>query len=576
MRTMIAGATFLLVSAGAASVGALSGIAVNGSDTLFDITQDVIAACPLAATPAPGLTYQGGGSTGGENNMRTGVQTVSPMSRFLNPKQSSGADQTCAVNGGRDAEGLVVGLDGLAIAGAKSTVEGCELARDGRSVPVTDQNGAAGVQCPGCDAANNYVLGDIPGSAGGAGSAWKDILRVIYFGRHHDAAQTTDCASDVRFSIANSWGSLFQASCGAGGCTQLKHAFRRNDLSGTTDTFIGVLGGPNVTSGGKGAFCNTTGVTLSASGQNQQGDYFDADPIRRTCDGDGSNAGEQVCGKDGKLGLVTVVYVPDKDPATIAAAYPDQLCTTGVFRVIGGFPFGFICPNGVDSKLTFSACLTPVRSSGGTINPACINRKTNCPFGTPAGTDCRAFNNVPRLATGGLLKDAQNKLVLGAGYRLHTTQKQAAGTGLCKQNDSTSQIGCLTAASPCSIGFAGREAVGTTNPDTVAVAIKGKLPTVENVQNLVNDPANSYQFSRKLYLATLTGFGSAAPVGGQELELAKCFADASITQGPGKVIENRGFVSVPGGVKCQDFDETLCGAATNTNACANNPAGIPQ
>jgi len=41
---------------------------------------------------------------------------------------------------------------------------------------------------------------------------------------------------------------------------------------------------------------------------------------------------------------------------------------------------------------------------------------------------------------------------------------------------------------------------------------------------------------------------------------------------------------VPGGVLCQDFNETLanprggtgCGQATRTDACTNNPTGIPN
>jgi hypothetical protein len=45
------------------------------------------------------------------------------------------------------------------------------------------------------------------------------------------------------------------------------------------------------------------------------------------------------------------------------------------------------------------------------------------------------------------------------------------------------------------------------------------------------------------------------------------------------IITSHGFIDVPGGIFCQDFNETTCVApamtfATNTNACATNPAGV--
>ena len=66
MRTSIAGAAFLLVGAGAATVAAVdttgNNIALNGSDTLFDVTQAVISACPtrFGDFTANGITYAGG------------------------------------------------------------------------------------------------------------------------------------------------------------------------------------------------------------------------------------------------------------------------------------------------------------------------------------------------------------------------------------------------------------------------------------------------------------------------------------------------------------------------------------
>ena len=54
MRTSsIAGATFLLLGAGATAVSAAvdttgSNLTLNGSDTLFEVTQNILTACPTA------------------------------------------------------------------------------------------------------------------------------------------------------------------------------------------------------------------------------------------------------------------------------------------------------------------------------------------------------------------------------------------------------------------------------------------------------------------------------------------------------------------------------------------------
>ena len=91
MRTSIAGAALLLAGAGAAGLAAGadttgSGIALNGSDTLFEVTSnDVFSACSAQFsdwTTSP-LTYLGGGLRVGASNMAQGLQAVSPMSSPL-------------------------------------------------------------------------------------------------------------------------------------------------------------------------------------------------------------------------------------------------------------------------------------------------------------------------------------------------------------------------------------------------------------------------------------------------------------------------------------------------------------
>jgi hypothetical protein len=105
---------------GGAGVGADTGTTANlkGSDTLFDLTTAMIAACPGAVPP-----YAGTGSGDGESAMINGTQAIAPMSRFLGGKACAGAKGVPeagipAVTNGSQAEGIVIGLDGVLIVGS--------------------------------------------------------------------------------------------------------------------------------------------------------------------------------------------------------------------------------------------------------------------------------------------------------------------------------------------------------------------------------------------------------------------------------------------------------------------------
>ena len=147
----------------------------------------------------------------------------------------------------------LIGLDGLAVVGANQ-VGGDS---DGQSATTgddcTDNITSLALAVPGCtandgcDGSGNYTFTD-----------WKDVLAMIYGGQNHNTAQAQlisgarnpariNCNSPVRRTLADSWGSLFSAGAGAqtcrtGSCTKLRHAFRRDDLSGTTDTFVSLVG----------------------------------------------------------------------------------------------------------------------------------------------------------------------------------------------------------------------------------------------------------------------------------------------------------------------------------------------
>lgn len=557
MRTTIVGATLLLFGAGAASVGALDNVNMQGSDTLEDITKDVLAQCPLAT--AAGIAYRGGGSTTGENAMIAGTQTVSPMSRFINAKTG-----TCAA--GSTAEGLAIALDGLAIVAGATNANACGggLAYSNtKSFAVVDGSGNPVVNCPGCDAGTNtYKLAN-----------WRDVIALVYGGKTHAAAGTPgaiDCDGAVRRSLVDTWGNLFEAACSGASCTQLRRAFRRADLSGTTDTFLTLVGLSSMPQArsvpgavaGTNAFCNAHGAGAIFGGDS---DYMDRDPIRRPCE-----TNEQVCSRTGTLGLVTVVEVPAN--LTQAQNYPTQLCQVGKFRLLRPATTSGItsCPNGLG--LLFGKCFQPIIElpTPGEFTAECIARRTPVQGFAANGMDGRAYNQFLKDPTGLYRRDNLNRFITGAFYRIHATATIAAGAATCQTGSATTQIGCLVQANPCSIGFAGREA--TQQANVVGLQVNGLSPTQGNIENLVTTPSatDDYVLARKLFFNTLAGFES---VTGGELELSKCMANNSIV---GPIAVNRGFIAMPTGVQCDDFNEqTLCGAGSNANACGNNPAWAP-
>jgi hypothetical protein len=571
-------AAFLLFGGGAAAVGALDNMALKGSDTLEKVTTDVLAACPAAT--AAGTSYLGTGSTAGENAMTAGTQTVAPMSRFLNPTVGvcngapSGTPGFVAGAGGVTAEGLVIGLDGVSIVAGAANATACGGAlayTTAHSFPVTDSTGAAVMNCSGCDpGTNTYHLTD-----------WKDVLAIVYAGKTHAMTGTTrDCANAVRSSLVNNWGSLFEGTCSGASCTQLKHAFRRADLSGTTDTFLGLVGLNSMplasTVAGATAkqidFCNANSAVLFGGNS----DYLDNDPIRRPCD-----ANEDACGKDGQRGLVTVIEVPGN--LTNAQNYPTTQCQLGKFRLLKPSTNNSVttCPNG--GGLLLGKCFQPtIENTDGTFTADCLARKTPVQGIGGSGMDGRAYNLASKNADGTYRKDTANRPVTGAFYRLYTAHTVVSGAGVCLQDDSTDQIGCVARGNGCAVGYAGREAeVLAPTGSVVALTVNNKAPTQANIEALVTTPTNTsddYPLARKLFFSTVVGFEN---VTGGELELAKCFA-SNATMTP--IITARGFIPVPGGIICQDFNETQanptggtgCGQATRTDACTNNPAGIPN
>jgi hypothetical protein len=186
---------WMLAGAGAVSLAAVdktgSNLALNGSDTLFDVTNAVIAGCPgqFSDFASQGITYLGGGSGVGAGAMGLDTQQVSPMSRALKSTEycsiASPASSTLS-------EGLLVGIDGVAIAANITNSCSSSVANgfgSAAAFAVTQNGTATGgtpTTCPGCDGSNNYTFANSFAA-----------LKVLYFGlTHHNT-----CSIPVRKSL---------------------------------------------------------------------------------------------------------------------------------------------------------------------------------------------------------------------------------------------------------------------------------------------------------------------------------------------------------------------------------------
>jgi hypothetical protein len=543
--------SFTIVDAAAAQTPTLL-----GSDTLFRVMQDARAACGGAST----LSYAGGGCANGEAAMlqrsATG-QYVAPMSRFLR----SGA-ATCAAT----AQGYNFGLDAIAIVRDERSTVGCDTAAYARSVALPS--------------GGTYTFRD-----------FRDVLRIVYAGFDNTsysaiAACSTgeparspisaqDCNSAVRQVVVSHWGNLFQnTSCGAGeACTQLAHAVRRSDASGTTDTLLALLALPAIAPNVK-PFCNGS-------------DHEDGDPIRRKCAGDGASGGEQVCeprevtaaafpasntaplgppasawepavSNTGDLGLVQDILIPEGVASSVA--HQTTACSLGAFA-LAEMPAayqlaGSRCPNGTAQVLL--KCLYPTSAAG---NFGCLNMGVNVPtIGELKRIDGRAYNLILRAGPDpdhNIVRDLHGTPVTGAFYRLHESAVRPGSSGVpCMESDSTAQIGCLVQASPCSIGFASREAADdvTIGNNGVRSLLLGApdnstavAPTDAAVQALLGSCGGSvnlatrYPLARRLWLNTIGGFADPLMPADQQA-LSRCFADRTFID---PLLLNHHFVTLP-------------------------------
>src|SRR5262245_15395697 len=107
-KTLITGAAFAVIGViGAGPASAQQSL--RGSDTLEDVVENVLGACPGAAGL---IVYVGGGSGSGQAAMQGAAPTqhVAPMSRQLNGTACTASSRQ-----------LLIGLDGLTVLARNAT-----------------------------------------------------------------------------------------------------------------------------------------------------------------------------------------------------------------------------------------------------------------------------------------------------------------------------------------------------------------------------------------------------------------------------------------------------------------------
>jgi ABC-type phosphate transport system substrate-binding protein len=258
---------------------------INGSDTLFDIVTQSIknkvasdkAAVTAGTAVAPtilqgtsgaalsrsALFYNGGGSGNAENSMKAGApgaggtigggglgtQSIGAMSRNFRPATVTQFPswQPTVQN--------VVGLDAAVIV-VKNTANRYK----NFALPLLATDGTKA----------NPNTSTLSITFGTPGSGYDQILEVILSGI--DGSGSVAACSDPRRlqAVAD-----FSAANGVG---LIAHFYRRDDNSGTTDTFKDKIA--------VGRFCNGAGAgVLGTNITNANLNNQDFDPIRRPCDG---------------------------------------------------------------------------------------------------------------------------------------------------------------------------------------------------------------------------------------------------------------------------------------------------
>jgi hypothetical protein len=508
-------------------------------------------------------------------------------------------------------------------------------------------------------------------------NSWADLFQTQCAGSDPNQGCSAAVQTTAQTGGAGTTAGLWSTNLNASGAPTggIQHAFRRDDGATTSNVFASLIGlsTPSATSNnnfGSTPFCNAIAEQIgttnpppapkaapgtivhycNASWNNcnlaasstaavsigyPPTDYQDNDPIRRACIGTGSLSGnrasEQVCDRDGTLGLVVPVTSSDYVSTNGGTQYPVGKCNGGAIfgeapivinSSTGRTAFGR-CPNG-DLNFGGGSCGIPVDGTGGGGNngsTACMTDNSfRSPFSVDASTplngvapsaaDGRVYNahvfaglTYTGLSNNQYVRDTIGRQLQGAFYRIHSARPAIITSSpyalvSCTASAADDQVACLTQASPCSIGFGGKEVVSwgaNQSPpiasNVAALKINQIDPAPACIAGSGSTPAKFiYPFSRKLYLNSIVGFGNLSGLAddpaNDQLKLAEYEGRYAGTGNNGidDVLAQQKFVLVPSTVNggqpfCEDYNEQMvCAtpATANVNGCqASPPAGIP-
>jgi hypothetical protein len=202
MKRTIGKSLLLFACAGAAAVEAAgdvngNNVALNGSDALYGVTQEVLSVCPGAS--GRGISYRGGGTAAGIYQMLHTGQRVAPAGRAFKDNEycTMGAPTTPGgPSSPANTEALLLGVDGISLLANKDTT--CS----------SDSANGVGTTWP------------VPGQPDYVAASSIDTLSLLYFGRHNGTGGSTngkfDCNSAQRRALVASWKNLFSTDCASG------------------------------------------------------------------------------------------------------------------------------------------------------------------------------------------------------------------------------------------------------------------------------------------------------------------------------------------------------------------------
>ena len=480
MRMKTRGLLIFLIVAVALPGPAQLGQRRQGTDALTAVIKEVQRICSISS----GVSYLGGGSDRGDQALLDGRQQVAPMARALRPAR------TCQAAAPHEAEGLLLALDGVAVVTDVDTRQACGGAGvvGGASIAVSELNGVPGLQCPACAAAST--------SCRTGPTACASSTRACTTTPAGICSSRTATATYGRPWPAG--GTRCSEGVPGGPLRRIRHLFRPGDRSKTGALFLELLGLPPAPST---AFCNGAGAgpfAHPAPADHPLTDFLDRDPVRRAC-----LPTDQVCSRDGTLGLVLVAEVP----TSIAAAqiYPSTPChpaSSACFLPASTFEPGLPLPQ----RPAHAVPEVLPAGAAGRCHARCRLPGARLPHPGPAGQRHRPRRRLQPV------RQAVERHLPHRWRRTHSHgrllpaahhQRGPGGATPCTRTTSSEQIRCLAQASPCSVGITGFD--GAPDPGAAAAPVAGIQPTIANIRRLITSPADpaAYPLGSRLLLNTM-------------------------------------------------------------------------